>query len=285
MTMTPSRWAFALSVLLALVTMAFPLALFGQPPEPAAPLHDGFRTPILAFEFATRAEHLAFLEGEAGAEMRAHMHHVQFLDWFFPVAYAGMAVAFFLGLALRGNFLALIGIPLALGTILADWQENTTMNAILAEMDTPYCSADVRPAREDGDVVLRDCLPESAFANASPALDLASYALDSFIPVKVEFLREDTWIKWGLIGGYASLMALLMWFGRWRFLAIPPALAALSLLALRVSGSNGLAAEIMALLLIPFMLTFPVAAVMYFLVTPKGRRKTRARKPQVEGNP
>ena len=271
-----STWAFGLTVLLAVATLAFPLALFGQPPEPAVPLHGGFRTPILAFEFATSAQHLAFLQGEAGEAMRAHLRHVQFLDWFFPVAYAGMAAVFFLGLALRGNFLALGGVALALATIPADWQENATMNSILDEIDSPYCNTDTIPDDLEGTPVLRDCLGENAFVEASPALEIASFALDSFLPVKVEFLRTDTWIKWGLIGAYAAWMFVLMMVEKRRMLAVFPGLAALSVgatwIAVTTSVWAGPVAEVMALVLIPFMLTFPAAAVMYVLAQGKGRR-------------
>lgn len=271
-----SQWAFGLTILLAVVTLAFPLALFGQPPEPAMPLADGFRTPILAFEFATRASDLAFLQGEAGAEMRAHMRHVQFLDWFFPVAYAGMAASFFMGMALRGNFLALIGVGLALATIPADWQENAAMNAILDEFENPICNESNIPPERREDYVLRDCLGEDAFADAAPEYELVSFALDSLIPVKVEILRIDTWIKWGLIGAYAAWLAILFFLAKRRLLAIPPALAALSVAACWIAVSTGLGAgimaELMSLVLIPFMLTFPVAAVMYVLGHKKRRR-------------
>ena len=271
-----SDWVFGLTVLLAVVTLAFPLALFGQPPEAAVPLADGFRTPILAFEFATQASDLAFLQGDAGAEMRAHMRHVQFLDWFFPLAYAGMAASLFLGLALRGNFLALIGVGLALATIPADWQENAAMNSILDEFENPICHEGNIPADRLEDYVLRDCLGEAALADASPELDLFSFALDSLIPVKVEILRIDTWIKWGLIGAYAAWLALLFFLTKRPFLAIPPSLAALSVGACWVAVSTGLGAgitaELMSIVLIPFMLTFPVAAVMYVLRQKKARR-------------
>ena len=271
-----SYWAFGLTGLLALVTLGFPIALFGQPPEPAVPLVDGFRTPILAFEFATQASDLDFLQGEAGAEMRAHMRHVQFLDWFFPLAYAGMAASFFMGMALRGNFLALIGVGLALATIPADWQENATMNGILDEIENPLCNESNIPPDRSEDYVLRDCLGEDAFQDAEPGFELMSFALDSLIPVRVEMLRIDTWIKWGLIAAYAGWLAILFFLSKRPILAIPPSLAALSLgacwIAVMTGIGAGMMAELMSLVLIPFMLTCPVAAVMYVLGHKKGRR-------------
>lgn len=286
--MTPSRWAFAATLLLALATTGL-AGLFGTPPEPAVPLHDGFRSPILALEFATRTEHLAFLQGEAGADMRDWLRRVQFIDAFFPLAYAGMAACLFLGMTLRGNVLALVGIGLALATVVADWQENLTIDNILDEIENPVCNEQTRPESLGGAAVLRDCLPEEALADAPPALELASYVFDSFLPVRLEFLRVDTWTKWALIATYAVLLSALLWFtGRpawteWRrWLAVPPALAAFGICLTWITGANGHVAELMNLLLIPFMLTFPAAAVMYFLDRTDGRRGSRARPATVE---
>jgi hypothetical protein len=280
--MTPSRWAFGLCILFALATVVLTLA-FGTPPEPAVPLHGGFETPILALEFATRVEHLDFLQGEAGAEMRDYIRRVQLIDVFFPIAYAGMAACLFLGMALRGNFLAILGVGLAVATIVADWQENATIDDILDEIENPHCNEETLPEGREAEAVLRDCLPEEAFQDTSPALDLASFVFDSFLPIRIEFLREDTWTKWALMATYAVLLSALLWFSgrpRWyewrRWLAVPPALAAFSICLTWLFRSNGHVAEIMGLLLIPFMLTFPVAAVMYFLAKPKGHRKAEA---------
>ncbi|MFT6661494.1 MAG: hypothetical protein ACJA0K_001486 [Maricaulis maris] len=262
--MTLSRWAFVATLVLTLATLAFPLALFGSPPNlGSAPMAPGFQTPILALEFAEDIDDIAFLRGDDAAALRAWLVDVQFKDWFFPVAYAGMAAVFFLGMALRGRFLAVIGIGLALATIPADWQENATINDILAEIENPLCGEDIEPADGRDDVVLRDCLPRGYFDEASAEAELVSYAFDTFLPVRIEMLRIDTWIKWGLIAAYAAWLAAMLWMDRRRILAIPAALGALSIAATWISGSNGHVAELMGILLIPMMLTFPVAAVMY----------------------
>lgn len=262
--MTSSRWAFVATLVLTVATLAFPLALFGSPPDlGSAPMAEGFKTPILALEFAEETEDLDFLQGDEAAALRAWLVEVQFLDWFFPLAYAGMAAAFFLGMALRGRFLAVIGVGLALATIPADWQENATINSILAEIETPVCGPDIEPPDGRDDVVLRDCLPDGYFDEASSEAELVSYALDSFLPVRIEMLRIDTWVKWGLIAAYAAWMAAMLWMDGRRILAVPAGVGALSLLATFVSGSNGHVAELMSILLIPMMLTFPIAAVMY----------------------
>jgi hypothetical protein len=209
----------------AVATLVFPI-LFGSPPDlGAAPMADGFVTPILALEFARSAPDLAFLQGDAAAGLRAFLARTQSLDRFFPLAYAGMAAMFFLALGLRrpGRWLALAAMAVAIVTIGADWAENAVMNRLLAEL--------------------------GAGAEPRPGLLAA--------------LHGHTWIKWGLIGLYAALFAVLMWQDKRRLLAIPGAVAALAIAATWLSGSNGQVAEIMGTLLIPFMLTFPLAAVMY----------------------
>jgi len=262
--MTHSRWAFVATLVLTLITLAFPALLFGSPPDlGSAPMANGFQTPILALEFAQSVEDIAFLQGDGATALRAWLVDVQFKDWFFPVAYAGMAAVFFLGMALRGRFLAVVGIGLALATMPADWQENATINDILAELDNPVCSPDIEPADGRVGTVLRDCLPDGYFEAASPEAELVSYAFDSFLPVRIEMLRIDTWIKWGLIAAYAGWLAVMLWMDRRRILAIPAAVGALSIAATWISGSNGHVAELMGVLLIPMMLTFPAAAVMY----------------------
>ncbi|MCC5995193.1 MAG: hypothetical protein JJU18_02330 [Oceanicaulis sp.] len=263
--MTPSRWAFVATLVFAAATTVIAVLMNIPPaPEGAAPMADGYATPILALEFARQVSDLHFLTGEEGAALRAWLVRVQFLDWFFPVAYAGMAAAFFLGLVLRGNLLALLGIGLALAAIPADWRENAVMNAILHELENPVCDTQTRTA---------ECPGADAFGGASAEPAIAAHSFDTVLPAQIERLKLDTWVKWGLIAAYGALLAGLFWAGRRRMLAVPPALGALAIAAAWISGSNGYVAEIMGLLLIPFMLTFPIAAVMYLRARPVAERE------------
>ncbi|WP_417493970.1 hypothetical protein [Maricaulis sp.] len=220
-----SKLAFITAIAGAVATLVFPI-LFGSPPDlGAAPMADGFVTPILALEFARSAADLAFLQGEGAEALRGFLVHTQSLDRFFPLAYAGMAAMFFLALGLRnpGRWLAWAALAVALVTVGADWAENAVMNRLLAELG----------------------------AGAEPRANLLAA------------LHGHTWIKWGLIGLYAALFSVLLWQDKRRLLAIPGVVAALAIAVTWLSGSNGQVAEIMSTLLIPFMLTFPLAAVMY----------------------
>ena len=276
--MTAARWVFSGALVLALDTTALAVAMNGDIPAGAAPLHSGFETPILALEFAMSVDDLAFLTGEVAADLRAFLVRVQFLDWFFPVAYAGMATLVFLGMALRGQLLALLGIGLAVATILADWQENATINGILDELENPICNAQTRPADPDAHVSVFECLPEGALDSAPESLLVLAFATDSLLAVRVGFLFTDTWIKWGLIAAYALLFAALLALDRKRWLALPSLAAALAIgatFAVVWSPLAGPVGEVMGILLLPFMLTFPVAAIMYLRAKPPAKRVTR----------
>jgi hypothetical protein len=217
-----SRWCFVGTLLFAAATIVFTV-LFGTPPEPVVPMAEGFKTPMLALEFARGFEDLVFLQGDGAQALREHLQNTQELDRFFPIAYAGMAAVFFLACATSGRAIAWLGVIVAIATIPADWAENVWVDALILAAN-----------------------PD--FAGEAPGL---------------AGLQLTTWIKWGLIGAYAALLAVLMIRDKRPILAIPGAVAALAILATWLSGSNGQIAEIMSLTLLPFMLTFPVAAVLY----------------------
>jgi preprotein translocase subunit SecG len=130
-----ARIAYVLSALFAVWTIVLTVQMGGEKPEPGAPLIRGYETPILLLEFAGSEADLAFAEGEAGAPLRAELQRVQALDFWFPIAYAGLAAWCFLGLALMGRKLAWPGLVLAIATIPADWAENAVINTMLSQMD------------------------------------------------------------------------------------------------------------------------------------------------------
>ena len=222
--MTPSRWAFAATLVLAAASIVF-IILFGSPPDAgSAPRPEGFRSPVMALELARPPADLAFLQGPDAEALRAHMMRVQTLDWGFPLAYAGMAAAFFLGLALRPGpltGLAWIGAAVALAAIPADYLENRAINLILA---------DLAAGRDPGEWL--------------------------------GMLQLHTWIKWVAIGLYSALTAVMLWARGHRILALPGVLAAISVPAAWLGMPDGTAAEVMAVVLIPAFLVYPVAAAL-----------------------
>lgn len=223
--MSASRLCFIATLVFAAATIIIS-GMMGTPPAPVVPMADGFQTPILALEFAQRGDDLAFLQGEAAGPLRDALMHIQALDLYFPLAYAGMAAVFFLGLALAGRGWAWLGLLLAVLTIPADWLENDVLEHLI------HLTATTDVFGDEID---------------NPLLNMVI----------------TTWIKWGLIAAYALMMAGLMWQEKRRILAIPGAVAGLALAVTFLSGSNGHVAEIMGLTMLPFMLSFPIAAAMY----------------------
>ena len=80
---------------------------------------------------------------------------------------------------------------------------------------------------------------------------------------RLDAMAGHTWVKWGAIAAYAAVMAVIMGLARRRLLAIFPALAAFGLAASYATGPDPEVFNWANQLLVPFMLTFPVAAVMY----------------------
>ncbi len=80
---------------------------------------------------------------------------------------------------------------------------------------------------------------------------------------RLDALWGHSWIKWGFIGAYAAVMAAIMILDRRRLLAIFPLLAAFGVLASWLQGGAPDYFNWAYQLLVPFMLTFPVAAWIY----------------------
>lgn len=97
-----------------------------------AELSEGFRTPIIAFEFARSDADLAFLSGDGATSRlnRARMDTGHRWDMVFPFAYAGFIALLLLQIATRGQRWLGLAIPFALLIIPFDIRENTILLAI-----------------------------------------------------------------------------------------------------------------------------------------------------------
>jgi len=258
--MSTSNKAFIASLVFSIASIILVFMFGGEPPAGSAPMAEGFKTPILALEFARSLEDLAFLQGRDAAALRANLMRVQSLDQYFPIAYAGMAALFFFALVLRGNKLAWIAVALAVATILADWVENQSVDSIIA-LSGLYSCEPIVDSEAEFCIFIEENLMPSVHAPPSqyPGEADRQNRLQEALPV----LTLTTWIKWGLIAGYGAMMALLMIRDKRRILALPSAAASLAILATYLSGSSGQMAEIILMTMPAFMLSFPIAAVMY----------------------
>lgn len=121
------------TALAALATLLLAtLLLFTYPAK--APLSEGFRTPILAFEFAKTPADLAFLSGssDTASQHRANMDRGQRIDMLFPFAYAGLLTLLLFALARQGVTSAWVGLLFALSIIPSDIHENLVLLEITA---------------------------------------------------------------------------------------------------------------------------------------------------------
>jgi hypothetical protein len=106
-----------------------------------AELAEGFRTPIIAFEFAKSDADLAFLSGESARTHREQMDAGHRWDMVFPFAYAGFVALLLVQIIARGQLWLWLAVPAALVIIPFDLRENGILLAITAAL------ADAQPIK------------------------------------------------------------------------------------------------------------------------------------------
>jgi len=211
------QWATAVFATLTL-TLGLVLTLI-MPFE--AELAEGFRTPIIAFEFAQTEADLAFLSGNSAAskQNRDKMDAGHQWDMAFPFAYGVFIALLILPMALSGRRGMLVGMLAALLIIPFDIYENLTLIDITA-----------------------------SFRNPMPLGDLLNQ------------LYIATWLKWGAIGISITMLTLgLFRTGRY-FSAVVAMTAAAGVVAAFLSGSNPMMTELMSMLVLIFFLYFSISS-------------------------
>lgn len=204
-----------LALVLGLITMLnLPLS---------ADLPAGFRTPIIAFEFASSESDLSYLAGNGAEEAanRASMVAGTYWDMAFPVAYSGFLALLLLQLVQRGWKPGWVGIGFAVLIVPLDINENIVLLQIVEALD-------------DG-------------------------ALAGVLLVD---LQLATWLKWGAIAvTVAVLGAGLIVRGNYWSGALS-GLTALIIGICWLSNSSPVIAELMSLLVSVFFLIFTVRACL-----------------------
>lgn len=120
MTLASSIFGMATIIVGIVMLFAFPIS---------ADLSAGFRTPIIAFEFAKTEADLSFLSGssELNRLNREKMDAGHFWDMGFPFAYGGFIALMLLQIAERGHRFAWLGVLFAVSIIPFDINENLTL--------------------------------------------------------------------------------------------------------------------------------------------------------------
>ena len=216
------KYALAGAALFGIATVVLGvIMLFVFPSE--ATLAEGFRTPIIAFEFAESEADLAFLSGTDASSRanRAMMDAGHRWDMVFPFAYAGFIALLLLHLAARGHRWLWLAIPVAVLIIPLDIRENLVLTAITR-------------ALENGETIAH----------------------------LLRELHNATWLKWGAMGASLAALTLGLGADKAYVSALVSAVAALSIAACWLSGSAGSAAEMMSAATALFFLYFTVRAIV-----------------------
>ncbi|WP_269621462.1 hypothetical protein [Zhongshania sp. BJYM1] len=189
----------------------------------SADLSEGFRTPIIAFEFAQTEEDLSFLSGstESSRLNREKMDAGHVWDMVFPFAYAGFIALTAIQLASRGRRFIYAGAVLAVLIIPLDINENLTLLKIT-----------------------------EALGNS---VSIGTLLLE---------LHTATWLKWGAIGISISVLALGFAASKEYLSAAISLLAALGIAAYWVFDSEPVLAELMSILLSLFILILSIKACL-----------------------
>ena len=187
----------------------------------SADLPEGFRTPIIAFEFAKVEADLGYMAGDnpEAVANRQKMDAGMQWDMFFPIAYAALLGLLLLDLAFRGHTIAWPGIAVAVLIFPFDIYENLTLLEITRALD-------------------------------------ASAATEAIL----ERLQLATWLKWGAIAITMAVLSVALFVDKQKAFAILAGITAMSIAVCWLSGSNPLAAEIMSGLSSVFFLAFSVKA-------------------------
>lgn len=188
-----------------------------------ADLAAGFRTPIIAFEFATTDADLAFLSGDSQSSRhnREKMDAGHRWDMLFPFAYAGFVALLLLQLVARGHRWLALAVPVALLIIPFDLREN----GILLD--------------------ITHALGKSA------SIDLL-----------LQELHLATWLKWGALGISIAALAIGFLAEKSYASALVSLFTALGVAMCWVSGAKPAIAEAMSSALLLFFLYFTVSTCM-----------------------
>jgi hypothetical protein len=208
------------SAILGIATMILGVVILFTFPL-SADLSEGFRTPIIAFEFAQTESDLSFLSGtsEINRLNREKMDAGHFWDMGFPFAYGGFLALMLLQIAKGGHRFAWLGVFFALSIVPFDINENLTLLQITKALENS----------------------------------------DSIETLLLE-LHIATWLKWGAIGLCSAVLAVGFAAKKEYPPALVSLLPALAIAACWASNSEPSIAETMSTLTFLFFLFLTIRA-------------------------
>lgn len=202
----------ATMILGVIILFTFPLS---------ADLSEGFRTPIIAFEFAQTQGDLSFLTGssEINRLNREKMDAGHFWDMGFPFAYGGFLALMLLQIAKGGIRFAWLGVFFALLIIPLDINENLTLLQITSSLEN-----------------------------------------SASIETHLLALHIATWLKWGAIGVCSAVLAIGFAVKKEYLPALVSLMPALAIVSCWASNSEPSIAEIMSAITFLFFVFLTIRA-------------------------
>ncbi|TGL40376.1 hypothetical protein [Leptospira perdikensis] len=199
------------------------IGLFMYPSQAA--LSEGFRTPVIAFEFAQSTEDLKFLTGneEVTKKLRSEMRVGQKLDIFFPFLYAGFMFFLVFSEIKKINPFTWLGFVISIIIVPCDLYENYIMDQILFRLDR----------LED----FRDLLSH---------------------------LEVATWWKWGAIAIVMFVLSSIYFSTKQWFNGMISFFPGVAIFCTWISGSNGYVAEVMMIFVSFFFIYFGIRSFILY---------------------
>lgn len=230
------RGLLILTLVFAGLTLFLAMKIQEVPLPDQFELPNGFSTPILAMEFPRDAADLAFIRGLENEDMRRHIYVVQYIDQYFPWAYAGLLGFFITFLQFRDPFplrnrmfrmlgVVVFGVMVPATIIMADLHENAMIDIVFHPQ-----------------------------AMAEGVTDRVA-----------EWITREAWMKWSLIATAILIIVGLLIANRHTVLGLAALVPVLATLYARFIDPTGPAIEFMAQIIAVFFLAIPLMAV-YFLV-------------------
>jgi hypothetical protein len=213
-----------ITAIIAMLTMVLSaIMLFKYPSK--AELSNGYKTPVLAFEFAQSPEDLKFMTGDSpdAVNNRIAMRLGQKYDTIFPFFYAGLIAMCILSISSKINILTILGILFSIFIIPSDLYENSIMNSIIDSLESGQS-----------------------------------------ITAQLSALHIATWLKWGNIAIAMLILSIQSYLNKdWFPSILISGIASVMILTTWVTGA-AIIAEIMMLSVSVFFIYFSVRSIVLF---------------------
>ena len=208
------------SIVFGFVVISISLAMLSVFPSDAE-LREGFKTPIIAFEFAQSNSDLSFLSGdtESSLKNRQAMQDGHRWDMVFPFAYAGYLLILLLIARQDGYRFASLGIPFAVLIVPFDLNENFRLLDILHALelgdvnDKLFLTLFVATWLKWGAITIAICILGSIYLTQRNYFR-AAIGICTFVTAAAAFISNSTPLLVEFMGAMVALFLLVSFFSQ-----------------------------------------------------------------------